>query len=277
MLRSMITASNTMGQLQKQLDMIGHNMANVDTQSFKRTQTAFSELVRQQFQHQLNDQHGQQGITGQIGKSLGTGARLGGSVVYTQGNIKQTERALDLAFTAPNQFLQVDVNGEVQYTRDGALYLSPTTDGSNRLMLTDGEGNLILDENQNPILFEDTFRELIISPDGTITAAPKEEGEMPQIYSLGVIKVNQPQVLEQKGSNRYGIKDDENIQINTVLEYLDGALREEVSLRQGALELSNVDLTKEMTDLMISQRSYQMNAKSITMGDQMLGLINGVR
>jgi flagellar basal-body rod protein FlgG len=272
----MITATNTMGQLQKQLDTIGHNLANIDTQSYKRTETSFSELVRQQYANQTNEPE-ETNTNGVLGISQGTGAKLGSSLVFTQGSLKQTGRALDIALTVPNQFFQIDVNGETQYTRDGALYLSPTTDGTNRLMLTTAEGHQVLDENQNPIMFEDNFKELVISKDGTIKAVPRNDEELPQIFGLGVVQFDRPQMLVQNGNNRYSLKDLGNNQLNDVLTFLDGELRGEVSMQQGALEMSNVDLSKEMTDLMISQRSYQMNAKSITMGDQMLGLINGVR
>ncbi|WP_338788089.1 flagellar hook-basal body protein [Metabacillus sp. FJAT-53654] len=276
MLRSMITATNTMGQLQKQLDTIGHNLANIDTQSYKRTETSFSELVRQQYNNQTKETE-ETNTNGELGISQGTGAKLGSSLVFTQGSLKQTGRALDIALTVPNQFFQIEVNGEIQYTRDGALYLSPTTDGTNRLMLATAEGNQVLDENQNPIMFEDNFKELVISKDGTITAVPRNDEELPQIFGIGVVQFDRPQMLVQNGNNRYSLKDLGNNQLGDVLTFLDGELRNEVSMQQGALEMSNVDLSKEMTDLMISQRSYQMNAKSITMGDQMLGLINGVR
>ncbi|MGM0875067.1 MAG: flagellar hook-basal body protein [Bacillota bacterium] len=276
MLRSMITATNTMGQLQKQLDTIGHNLANIDTQGYKRTETSFSELVRQQFNNQTNELE-ETGRFGELGIRQGTGAKLGSSLVFSQGSLKQTGRALDIAFTVPNQFLQIDVDGEIGYTRDGALYLSPTTDGTNRLMLATAEGKQVVDENQNPIIFDDTFKELVISKDGTISAVPKNDEDLPQVFGLGVVQINRPQMLIQNGNNRYGLKDLGTNQINDVLKFLDGASRGEVSMQQGAIEMSNVDLSKEMTDLLISQRSYQMNAKSITMGDQMLGLINGVR
>lgn len=276
MLRSMITATNTMGQLQKQLDQIGHNLANVDTQSYKRTETSFSELVRQQFNNQTNvvDEREEERFGSELGIRQGTGARLNKSTVFTQGSIKQTGRSLDIAFTSPDQFLQIDVNGQINYTRDGALYLSPATDGSNQLLLSTASGNLVLDENQNPIRLNDTFKELVISKDGTITAVPINEDAQPQVFQLGVVRVDRPQMLNQLGNNLYGLKDLGDMQIEDVVAYLEGA---DVSIQQGALEMSNVDLTKEMTDLMISQRSYQMNAKSITLGDQMLGLINGVR
>jgi flagellar basal-body rod protein FlgG len=272
----MITATNTMSQLQKQLDTIGHNLANIDTQSYKRTETAFSELVRQQFNNQTNELE-ESDRFGDLGIRQGTGAKLGSSLVFTQGRLKQTGRALDLAFTVPNQFLQIAVDGEIQYTRDGALYLSPTTDGTNRLMLTTAEGIQVLDENQNPIMFDDSFKEIVISKDGTITAVPKNDEDLPEVYDLGIVQIDRPQMLVQNGNNRYGLKDLGNNQLNDVLTFLDGELRGEISVQQGSLEMSNVDLSKEMTDLMISQRSYQMNAKSITIGDQMLGLINGVR
>lgn len=279
MLRSMITATNTMNQLQKQLDQIGHNLANIDTQSYKRTETSFSELVRQQYNNQPNrlEEREEERFGSELGIRQGTGAKLNKSLVFTQGSIKQTGRALDIAFTNPNQLLQIDVNGQINYTRDGALYLSPTTDGTNQLMLATADGNPVLDENQNPIRFDDTFKEIVISNDGTITAVPRTDNDLPQVVELGVVQIDRPQMLTQLGNNLYGLKDLGDVPLNEVLTFLDGNLRGDVSMQQGALEMSNVDLSKEMTDLMISQRSYQMNAKSITLGDQMLGLINGVR
>ena len=48
-------------------------------------------------------------------------------------------------------------------------------------------------------------------------------------------------------------------------------------MKQGALETSNVDLSKEMTDLITAQRMYQFQSRSVTMADQMLGLVNSIR
>lgn len=278
MLRSMITATNSMAQFQKQLDRIGHNLANVDTQGFKRTETTFSELVRQQFttdtKETANELEDKLILNHELGIMQGVGAKLNNKLVFTQGNVKQTGRSLDIALTVPNQFLQIDVDGEINYTRDGALYLSPTTDGTDRFMLTTASGNRVLDENQDPIYLNDNFKEIVISQDGTLSTVPNNDTELPQIFELGIVGVDRPQMLIENGNNLYGLKDLGGIQINDVLTFLDGADR---SVQQGALEMSNVDLSKEMTDLMISQRSYQMNAKTVTLGDQMLGLINGVR
>ena len=75
-----------------------------------------------------------------------------------------------------------------------------------------------------------------------------------------------PDNLQQLGLNAEDIITD-----------LQDADRVEIAMANGMLELSNVDISKEMTDLMTAQRSYQFNARSITIADQMLGLINGIR
>ncbi|WP_243291942.1 flagellar hook-basal body protein [Bacillus sp. FJAT-47783] len=270
LLRSMITATNTMNQLQKQIDTIGHNMANLDTNGYKKTSTSFQELVKQQLNNQP-DKEKEIGRQTDFGIRQGTGAKLSTKTVYEQGSIKRTDRELDIAFTKPNQFLQVDVNGEIRYTRDGALYLSPMNDGT--LMLVTSDGHPVVDENQHPITFRDDVKGFSISPNGTITAIPRKEGDEPQVAELGVVQMNRPDLLVALGNNMYGFT-----QANPAyITYLEGNARTEINVQQGALESSNVQLTTEMTDLLVAQRSYQMNAQSITIGDQMLGLINNVR
>jgi len=271
LLRSMISASNTMNQLQKQIDHIGHNLANVDTNGYKKTSTSFEELVKQQINNQP-DEEKEVGRTSDYGIRVGTGAKLNAKMVYEQGVLKTTGRELDIAFIKPDQYLQVEVNGEIRYTRDGALYLSPANDGTNRLMLVNSDGYSILDENQNPIFLNDSFEKINISPNGTLTAVPRNDNEEEQVLNLGVVRITRQDLLEQAGNNLYDLNENFGY-----IEYLDGELRREISVQQGALEGSNVNLATEMTDLMVAQRSYQLNAKSITIGDQMLGLINNIR
>lgn len=276
MLRSMITATNTMTQLQRQIDVIGHNLANIDTNGYKKTSTSFQELMRQELNNQP-DVEREVGRLTPYGLRLGAGAKLDQQLVFKQGALRNTGRELDVALLQKDQFLQVEVDGQIRYTRDGALYLSPANDGTNRLMLVTKDGYSVLDENQNPIYLDDRFRELAISNDGTITALPKNDGDLPQVINIGVVQFNRPSMIVSLGDNLYGLQDLGNVPITDVLTNLTGNLRSAVNMKQGALETSNVDLTEEMTDLLMAQRSYQLNARSITLGDQMLGLINSVR
>jgi len=266
-LRSMITATNTMNQLQKQIDTISHNMSNLDTNGYKKTSTSFEELLKQQFNNQP-DEEKEVGRQTDFGIRQGTGARLTTSMLFSQGPLKQTNRELDVALTKSNQFLQVDVGGDIRYTRDGALYLSPTNEGE--LMLVTAEGHSVLDANQNPIVFDEAVKEFTISPNGTITAIPQNDLAEPQTFELGVVQINRPDLLVATGSNMYDLSI-----VNP--EYITFLERDEIAVQQGALEGSNVDLATEMSDLLVAQRSYQLNANSISIGDQMLGLINNVR
>lgn len=96
-----------------------------------------------------------------------------------------------------------------------------------------------------------------------------------QTINLGVSLINKPQFLEQKGNSRLALP--ENVEGEDVVTDLNGALRNQISIQQRALEQSNVELSKEMTDLISVQRSYQFQSRSINLADQMMGLINGIR
>ncbi|MGG7619511.1 flagellar hook-basal body protein [Bacillus coreaensis] len=273
--RTMITATNTLSQLQKQMDIISNNMANVDTNGYKRREATFTDLLVQEFNNQERANKEVNRLTPN-GIRQGTGAKLGqAQLVMTQGALKQTDRSLDTAFTKEGQFFKVLVqtNGvnEVQYTRNGALYLSPLSD--TEVMLVNGDGLPVLDENNNPITINGEAKDYNIDANGQLTVT-KTAGAT-EVFNLGVVRVNKPQFLEQRGGNLLGLP--ANVAEDEVLTELNGGLRAEISLQQGALEQSNVDLSKEMTELINVQRAYQFQSRSVTLADQMMGLVNGIR
>ncbi|MFE8701811.1 flagellar hook-basal body protein [Cytobacillus sp. FJAT-54145] len=278
--RTMITATNTLTQLQKQMDMISNNMANIDTNGFKRREATFTELLYQQFNNQPNVNDEANRLTPN-GIRQGTGAKLAqAQLVMAQGSIKQTDRPLDTSFIQEGQLYKVVVQSEngndILYTRDGAFHLSPL--GENELLLVTGDGNPILDENDNPIVINGEPKDYSISENGQLTVT-MSDGEN-QVYNLGVVQVNKPQFLEQKGNNLYGLPanfEGLNVPIEDIFTELVGPLRDQIGIRQGALEQSNVDMSKEMTELINVQRSYQFQSRSITIADQMMGLVNGIR
>jgi flagellar basal-body rod protein FlgG len=279
--RSMITATNTMSGLQKQIDTIGNNMANLDTTGYKRRNTSFSELLTQEFQNQPD-------LAKEVGRNTpngirgGVGATLGQTFLnMAQGSIKSTDRMLDIAFTNDSQFLKIMVeengNRTSRLTRDGALYLSPH--GSGKSILVTSEGNPILDENNQTIEINDQFKEIKIADNGIMTVTGNN-GKQTGTYNLQVVQVKRPQMLLAKGNNQFELPTNLgqlNLTEADVITPLNGNLRNTIAIKQSALEQSNVDLSKEMSDLLLAQRSYEFNAKSISIADQMLGLINGVR
>jgi flagellar basal-body rod protein FlgG len=279
--RTMITATNTLSQLQKQMDIISHNLANIDTAGYKRREASFTDLLVQEFRNQPNDALEQNRQT-PFNIRQGTGARLGQTqMVLTQGSLKQTDRALDTAFTAEGQFYRVMVQDEnggtsLNLTRNGALYLSPISD--NETMLVNSDGHAVLDENNQPITIAGNVKSFKINETGNFSAIMYDGTS--QEVNLGVVLVKKPQFLEQKGGNLLGLPADLNglgVTEADILTEMTGPLRNQVSIQQSVLEQSNVDMSKEMTDLINVQRGYQFHAKSITLADQMLGLVNGIR
>ncbi|SFC22426.1 flagellar basal-body rod protein FlgG [Bacillus sp. OV322] len=278
--RTMITSTNTMNQLQQKMDIISNNMSNIQTNGYKRKETYFNDLLVQQVDNQTNKSK-EIGRLTPLGIRQGNGAKLSQSqLVLTQGAIKNTDRNLDIALKKEDLFFKVRVSDEkgqnIRYTRDGAFYLSPA--GGNAVQLVNGSGYPVLDSADQPIVITGDVKKLTISENGQI-AAEKNNGTV-QNFDLGVVSLKKPQFMEQIGENLLGMPANLNrlgAAPADIMTSLTGGLRSNISMQQGALETSNVDLSKEMTDLMGVQRQYQFQSKAVTVADQMMGLINGIR
>lgn len=280
--RTMFTATNTLSQLQKQMDLISNNLANIDTAGYKRREASFTDLLVQEFRNQPNNALEPANRLTPFQIRQGNGARLGQiQLNLTQGNLKTTDRPLDTAFTAEGQFYRTMVENEdgsadMVLTRNGALYLTPLSD--TETMLVNSDGHAILDDNNQAITIAGNVKSFTINQTGLLTAE-RYDGTSQQV-NLGVAIVNKPQFLEQKGENLLGMPENLaalGVTEGEVITDLTGPLRNQIAIQQGVLEQSNVDMSKEMTDLINVQRSFQFHSKTITLADQMLGLVNGIR
>ncbi|MCJ7840587.1 flagellar hook-basal body protein [Lederbergia sp. NSJ-179] len=273
MSRMMTTAANTMNQLQKQFDIISHNISNSQTVGFKSQNTSFAELMVQEINNQSSEK-AEMGRLTPIGIRQGVGAKIAkSSLNLQQGSLKTTERALDIAFTEPNQFLKVSDSGALRFTRNGALYLMPL-ENQQGLQLVNQDGHAVLDENNNRIVFPDNVANIQMNNHGHLTA----EG-LANPVNLGVIEVKNPQFLEQKGDSLLGLPDALGVNAEEIYTDLteEGGLRGNVSMQQQALENSNVDIGLELTNMMLTQRALQFQSKSISISDQMMGIVNSIR
>lgn len=274
----MVTATNTLTQLQKQLDTVSNNIANSATTGYKAQQANFSELMYQQFNNDKLDRTVRQSP---VGIRYGVGAQISQiQSVQKQGNIQQTGRDLDVAFTKENQYLNILMpegdETRLVYSRQGNLYVSPMENGT--VMLVNAQGHAVADANGNPIMLADDVESFGLSNTGTLDVT-FSTGQPIQI-DLGITQLQKPQIMENLGNTYIGLPDNlEELGFaqQDILINLQGGARANVSIMNGALEGSNVDLSKEMTDLIAAQRSYQFNSRAITIADQMLGLINGIR
>jgi flagellar basal-body rod protein FlgG len=276
--QSMITASASMGQLQKKLDVISNNVANVNTHSFKRRDVQFSDLLFQQVNNQpvANQETGRNTANG---LRIGSGAKVAQTNVrMEQGSIMHTDRPLDLAMMEKSIFFEVlptDDNNQRRFTRDGAFYLSENPNNLNELFLVTSEGEFVMSREGEKIAIPTDYDTIKVSDNGVVDITLKN-GNVVNVGELQLIHITKPQLLESIGNNffRFPNLDELGLQFADVLEQ---APQNEGQLIQGALEASNVDLSKELIELMIAQRSYQFNTRSISIADQMMGLVNSVR
>src|SRR5690625_2534257 len=275
-LRVMSQAAVTMNQLQNQIDMIGHNLANSQTSGYKSRQAEFSSLLSQHITNLTNAEN----ATGRLtpdGIRIGTGARLGAiNSNLSLGSIQTTDRALDTVLLNENHFYQIEVeeNGqeEIRYTRDGSFYLQPINNGASVVLVTK-DGDPVYGVN-GPIQFAADVDSIDINENGGVVVTRGNDTEL--VGTLAIAQINRSRLLEATGENLFRLPDlaELGIDFNDVVQ----AAPNNMSLvKSNALEMSNVSIQEQMTQLINAQRSYQFNSRSITMADQMQGLINQIR
>jgi len=278
MLRTMITATNTLNQLQQQIDTISNNIANSNTAGYKTKEAQFSELLYQQFNNEsINGDRAQR--QSPAGIRYGVGAKVSQiQTNHSQGSIQQTNRDLDIAFTKEKQYFNIlmpngDNGTNLVYSRQGNFYVTPVN--NDEVMLVNGDGYAVADSDGNPIVFPNGFEGFTVTGEGVLGV--NYPNGVTQPFELGITELQKPQAMEHISDTYIGIPQNFAQLGNDILIDLQGPARSEISIQNGSLEQSNVDISKEMTDLITAQRSYQFQSRAITLADQMLGLINGIR
>lgn len=252
---SLFIASSGVRSYQGKLDTIANNISNVETTGFKRREAAFSENLTVSIQNQAQPQ-AEVGRLSPLGIRTSYGVRISGTPLdQTQGVPKQTDQPFDFMVEGNGYFQVRRTTGattETLYTRSGAFHQSPV--GGGRFQLVNAHGDVLLDQNGNPIEWS-TDREFIVASDGTIAGTNQQ---------IGLVDFTNPQLLKDEGG---------------VYRLTGGAvtaLNSNSQIRQGFLEASNVDLNQEMTDMIKAQRGYQANARALSYADQMMGISNGI-
>ncbi|MFC3746298.1 flagellar basal body rod protein FlgG [Paenibacillus sp. GCM10012306] len=264
MLRSMYSGVSGMRGFQTKLDVIGNNIANVNTVGFKSGRVMFKDIMSQTVSGVTAPTDGGQG--GVNAKQVGLGVSIGSiDTMHLQGSAMTTNNPTDLRIDGDGFFL-VKLSGDQEtpfLTRAGDF----RPDAAGNLLTADGLH--VVDSNGDPIQFGDDVTAFSISSDGTIILS-RADGTTEPGPQLGIGKVANPQGLEKIGGNLYRM---------TLNANPDGALEPTTannaeagtgSIVAGQLEMSNVDLTGEFTEMIVTQRGFQANSRIITTSDEIL-------
>ncbi len=261
MIRSLYTAATGMLAQQTQIDVTSNNISNVNTIGYKKQRAEFADLFYQ-VQEYAGMQSGQT-LGSPTGIEVGLGARPTAiTKQFTQGNFKETGNNLDMAITG-NGFFQVELpDGNTAYTRNGAFKV----DGAGTIVNSDGYK--LLPE----IAVPENSVNISISTDGLVSVLQAGEEEGNQVGQIELVNFINPAGLHSLGDNNYSstIASGNPIAGTAGLEGLG-------QIKQGFVEMSNVQLVEEMTDLITGQRAYEANSKAITTSDEMLQTVNGLK
>ncbi|WP_187919184.1 flagellar basal-body rod protein FlgG [Helicobacter pylori] len=261
MLRSLYSATSGMLAQQTHIDTTSNNIANVNTTGFKKSRADFNDLFYQAMQYAGTNTSNT--TLSPDGMEVGLGVRPSAiTKMFSQGNPKETENNLDVAITGKG-FFQVQLpDGTTAYTRSGNFKL-------------DEQGNLVTSEGYLLIpqitLPEDTTQ-VNIGVDGTVSVTQGLQTTSNVIGQITLANFVNPAGLHSMGDNLFSIT---NASGDAIVGNPDS--QGLGKLRQGFLELSNVRLVEEMTDLITAQRAYEANSKSIQTADAMLQTVNSLK
>lgn len=247
MVRGLYTAYTGMINQQKRLDTVTNNLANASTTGFKReglTSKSFDQMLAVKL-NDLSVPYLNEGI----GK-MSLGVKIGENYTdYSQGSFKETGNTYDLAL-AGNGFFTISYtdkkgNTSEKYTRDGEFTMD--SEGYLRTL----EGDYVQGEGGNIMIPVETS-EVSIRDNGDIYA----DGEY--VDSLRIVDFEDYNNIEKFGENLYNV--------------VDGATETEstAAVKQGYLEMSNINVVKEMVEMITISRAYESNQKLIQTEDDML-------
>lgn len=268
MMRSLWTGAAGMTAQQTNVDVISNNISNVNTTGYKSERAEFQSLLYQT----LDKPVPASGTTMQtnpmqVGHGVQTSAIQRN---FNNGSLERTDSTFDFALNGSG-FFSVMVNDEVQYTKDGSFKTSISPDDDGNLYLVTTDGYPVLDINEEPISFPS---DSVVSVDtyGNFYTTG-EDGDEDLGIQFAISQFVNPNGLEAQGSNLYSTTSASGEAIVEATEDVSN----NTSVYQGFIEMSNVDIAQEMVDLIVAQRAYELNSKTITTSDEMLETANTLK
>ncbi|WP_028448605.1 MULTISPECIES: flagellar basal-body rod protein FlgG [Chitinibacter] len=255
MMRSLWTAKTGMDAMTFNIDVVSHNLANVNTNGYKRERAVFEDLMYQTLRQAGGASSQQTSLP--TGVYVGTGAQVVATVRnHSVGNLQRTEGALDLAINGDGFFQIALPDGTTGYTRDGAFQVN-------------SQGTIVTSsgyELSPAIQVPQGTTKVTVAADGTVSAIVNNNAAAPvQIGNIQTATFINPPGLESMGGNLY--RETVASGAPTVGQPGTNGLG---AINQGYTETSNVNATEELINMIQAQRAFEMNSRSVTTTDQML-------
>lgn len=264
MFRSFDVAAGGLRTHQQYMDVVGNNIANVNSDGFKGSTYLFDEVL-----NQLTVGTGiappkpqPNGAINAAMAGLGVALRqVPGD--FSQGAFKATNMATDLAIQGEGFFVLQGADGPV-YTRNGNF----TFDAAGTLVA--GDGKKVLGINNQPMQVPAEFRNRSFSLNSRGEIVTRDAGNNPVVIAqIKLARFPQENMLERAGNTEFRATAGSGAPIEGLP--MTNGLGEVLS---GVTEMSNVDLSTQFTNLIMAQRGYQANSRVLSTTDQLAERIN---
>ncbi|WP_326910440.1 flagellar hook-basal body complex protein [Sedimentibacter sp. MB31-C6] len=282
MMKALYSGVSGMRSHQTKMDVIGNNIANVNTNGYKAQRTTFRDIYYQTMSTPTAPSDDGTIVRGGTNSSqVGYGAQVGSiDTIHTLSGYAPTNKSTDLYINGEGYFMVEDASGVPFYTRYGAFNFDSAgnmvdSNGNKVLGLnmddvdsgvTDGEMSnveaIVIDEY-------DRYKNITINADGTISAydmdATDPDDTVVTIGQVAVAYVPNQNALVLEGNSYYSAGNNTGD-----ITFHEPGLVGTGAIVTGGLEMSNVDLANEFSDMIVTQRGFQANTKIISVVDQML-------
>lgn len=252
MLRAFSTAATGMDAQQTMVDSIANNLANINTNGFKRSSVNFQDLLYLKIREAGREVAS--GVTAPAGLEIGSGVRMASTnKIFTVGELQSTGNDFDLAIQGDGFFQVTLPNGELRYTRDGALM----KDANGRLVTA---GGYVVSPT---ITIPQDATTVDVALDGTVNVATPSGNQV--VGTIELYRFPNAAGLSSEGDNLYRETEASGAAIaGTPGEQGFGTILSKYR------EKSNVQMVSELVNMITAQRGYEINSRCIRVGDNML-------
>jgi flagellar basal-body rod protein FlgG len=249
---------------QANIDTISNNLANVNTAGYKKMRADFEDLIYQTVK--VAGTPATEDTVVPVGIQMGHGVKLADTQrVFTQGALQNTEVATDIAIQGEGFFRIQMYDGSWAYTRNGNFKVDET----GRMVTSNGYWllpDVIMPENFLP-------NSINVTQDGRVSViVPQIDDEPIQIGQIELYRFPNPVGLAAVGENLFKITAASGDPIAGRPGY-EGMGQ----LAHKFLEMSNISVVREMVDLIVAQRAYEFNSRTIQTSDNMLATATGLK
>lgn len=252
--KTLRTSATGLSAQQRYVEIIANNIANLNTYAFKKVRPEFQDLLYETLKPMGNIQRS--GIEPPNEVQIGSGTELVATTrIIKQGDIVETGNKLDLAINGDGYFVVIRPDNTYAFTRDGSFQI-------------DRNGEIVTSQGyrlEPSIIIPSDAVDLVITRDGFIKAIFNNSGDEQILGQIQLARFVNPAGLRAIGENMFVETPSSGPMI---LEQ--PGFNNTGEIIQNHLEASNVDIVEEMVNMIIAQRAYELNSKSVQTADNIM-------